>query len=42
MKRYMTSKSALQVILKGILYTEDKDKNNHEWMGIIKFHEMSR
>jgi hypothetical protein len=31
----MTTKSALQKILKGILHTEEQDKFNHENMGKI-------
>jgi hypothetical protein len=31
----MTTKPLLQKILKGILYTEDENKHNHERMGNI-------
>jgi hypothetical protein len=37
LKQYMTNKSALQKILKGILHTEDKNKHSHERMGISKY-----
>jgi hypothetical protein len=37
----MTTKPALQKILKGILHTEDKNKHNHESMRINKSHQMS-
>jgi hypothetical protein len=35
-KQYMSTKSQLQKILQGILYTEDESKQNHERMGSIK------
>jgi hypothetical protein len=38
----MTTKPALQKILKRILYAEDEDKHSHEWIGINKSHEISR
>jgi hypothetical protein len=36
LKQYMSTKSPLQKILKGIVYTEDENKHSHERMGIIK------
>jgi hypothetical protein len=36
LKQYMTTKPPLQKILKGILYTEDESKQNHERMGIME------
>jgi nucleoside diphosphate kinase len=36
LREFMTSKPALQKILKGILYTEEGDKHNHENMGMNK------
>jgi hypothetical protein len=38
----MTTKPAIQKMLKGILYTEDEGKHGHEDMGKNKFHKMSR
>jgi hypothetical protein len=38
----MTTKSALQKILKGILHTEDENKHSHETTGIIKSQKKSR
>jgi hypothetical protein len=38
----MTTKPALQNILKGILPMEDENKPTHESMGIIKSQEKSR
>jgi hypothetical protein len=35
----LTTKLALQNILKGILHTEDENKHNLEMMGIIKAQE---
>jgi hypothetical protein len=37
----MTTKQALQKVLKGILHTEE-DKHIHENMGINKYHWMSK
>jgi hypothetical protein len=37
----MTTKLALQKILKGILHAEDEDKHSHESIGINKSHKMS-
>jgi hypothetical protein len=42
LKHYMTTNPPLQKILKGILRTEDKNKQNHERMGSIKPHEKNR
>jgi hypothetical protein len=41
-KEFMTTKPAIQKMLKGILYTEDEGKHGHEDMGKNKFHKMSR
>jgi hypothetical protein len=41
LKQYVTTKSPLKVILKGILHKENGDKCSHG-MGIIKSQEMSR
>jgi hypothetical protein len=41
LKQYMTTKPPLQKILKGILYTEDKNKHNHKRTG-SKPHEKNR
>jgi hypothetical protein len=41
-EQLMTTKSALQKILKGILCTEDENKLSHERLGIIKSQEKSR
>jgi hypothetical protein len=38
----MTRNPPLQKILKGILYTEDKNKYNHEKIESIKPHEKNR
>jgi hypothetical protein len=38
----MTSKLAIQKILKGILEAEEENKHSHKRMGIIKSQEMSR
>jgi hypothetical protein len=38
----MTSKPTLQKILKGILHTDDDDKQRHERMRIIKSQVMGR
>jgi hypothetical protein len=38
----MTTKPALQKILKGILYTEDENKHNHKRMRSIKPYEKNR
>jgi hypothetical protein len=38
----MTTKPPLQKILKGILHTEDENKQNHEKTGSIKPHEKKR
>jgi hypothetical protein len=38
----MTTKAALQKILKEIPYTQDEDKHSHERMVINKSHEMNR
>jgi hypothetical protein len=37
----MTTKPALQEILKAILYIEDENKHSHERMAIIEFQEKS-
>jgi hypothetical protein len=42
LKQFMTTKPALQRILKGILHTEEEDKHNHKNMGKNKFSETSR
>jgi hypothetical protein len=42
LKQYMTTKPALQKILKGILLKEDEYKHNCEHMGIIKSQEKIR
>jgi hypothetical protein len=36
LKQCMTTKSPLQKILQGILYTEDESKENHQKTGSIK------
>jgi hypothetical protein len=36
LKQYIPTKSQLQKILQGILYTEDESKQNHKRMGSIK------
>jgi hypothetical protein len=41
-KQYMTIKPSLQKILKGILHTEDENKDSHERIRIIKPQEKSR
>jgi hypothetical protein len=38
----MATKLAFQKILKGILHTEDDDKQSHDSMGINKIHQASR
>jgi hypothetical protein len=38
----MTTKPALQKMLKGILRTEDENKHRHEKVGIIKSQKKSR
>jgi hypothetical protein len=39
LKKYMTTKSSLQKIVKGIVHTEDKNKHNNARAGSIKLHE---
>jgi hypothetical protein len=41
-KQYMTTKPALQMILQGILDTEDKSKQNLERIGSIKVSQKKR
>jgi hypothetical protein len=41
-KQFMTTKPVLQKILKGILYTKEEGKHNHEDMGKNKPHQTSR
>jgi hypothetical protein len=42
LKQYMATKPPLQKILKGILYTEDKNKHYNKRMGSINPHEKNR
>jgi hypothetical protein len=42
LKQFLTTKSALYKILKGILHMENKDKHTLENMGIDKFCQRSR
>jgi hypothetical protein len=42
LKQYMTTKPPLQKTLKGILYTEDKNKHNHKRMESITPYEKNR
>jgi hypothetical protein len=42
LKQYMTTKPPLQKFLKGILYTEDESKQNHERSGSTKPQERKR
>jgi hypothetical protein len=39
--QFVTTKPALKKILKGILSTEQKDRQNHENMGKNKLHQMT-
>jgi vacuolar-type H+-ATPase catalytic subunit A/Vma1 len=41
-KQYMTTKPSLQMILQGVLHTEDESKQIHERMGTIKLQEKKR